>query len=434
MSSRSTHMFNHGGVPFKTALIGSAVAAACLLVLAGFPLTAPLLKAPDAWIEDWRTAHFSPRVPELRDDITVILIDEQSLERYVWFSPVNRVLQATLVRGLEEAGARAIGMDFLYTSPTTAADDRALREAFKAAGTPIVIGAIDERGVPRTADAQSALAWQDQFIASTGRVAGHLYFHGAATTMGRFGIADQVVRKRLGPSPAPPYRDAFPRVLAIEAGIEKLPSPISAPQPIAWQRPPVYSLWPAPMPVLRVMPHAPGASIDDMLGDGWRSFVKGRIVIVGGGFGDRDRHLTPLSTATNDKVEGVRIHAQILGQLIDGRSVAILPQAVEFVLLMGGTLLTWSLARRTLPLPFGRWLTGAPRRFRPDPGGLAELSLTGLTILLSGLAIYAVAGVIMPSATIFSAFVIGLLLGNPPHWLAWLLRRLPFATPPAPRH
>lgn len=427
MPHRPTHAFSNNGVPFKAALIASTAVAVCLTMLAGLPLSAQLLKAPDAWIEDWRTAHFAPRVSQLRDDIAAILIDEQSLDRYVWFSPVNRVLQATLVRGLEKAGARAIGMDFLYTGPTTEADDAVLLEAFKTARIPVVLGAIDKRGVPHAANPEGALAWQDKFIASTGLASGHLYFHGAATTMGRIGIADQVVRESLGSAPVPPQRDSLARQLAVAAGIQQLPPPNAKPEAIAWQRPPTGSLWQTPMPVLRVLPHAPGASIDDMLGAGWREHVKGRIVIVGGGFGDRDRHLTPLSIASNKKTEGVVIHAQILAQLIDGRSVATLPGWAEPVLLAGATLLAWALARRSLPLPAGRWLTGTAYRFRPDPGGLGELTLAGLVILLAGLAIYAVAGLVMPSATIFAAFAFGLMLGNPPHWLAWLLQRLPFA-------
>lgn len=407
------------GVSPRMAIGAAVLASFALLLLANVSFTARLLSAPDARIQDWRTANLAPRATEMRDDIAVVLIDEESLENYIWLSPVNRQLQAELVRGLEEAGARAIGLDFLYTGPTTEADDAALKAALKAAKIPIVIGALDSRHVPRDAGGNDALAWQKAFVKETGRPAGHLYFHGA-TTIARLSIADQVVRQRLGPSPVPPSLDSFPRALAVAADVETLPPPIDEPDLIAWQRPPSGSLSEEPFHVLRVRPHAPGASIEDMLGTGWQSAIKGRIVLIGGGFGDRDRHLTPLSVASNNKAEGVRIHGQILAQLIDQRSVATLPVWLELPLLVGLTLAGWWVAQRTFPLPLGETLTGAPQRFRPDPGGFMELSLAGALILLTGLIAYGLFGLVMPSATIFAAFVVGLLLGNPPHWLGWV--------------
>lgn len=417
------HPPRYPGVSLKTALGGSVVAALLILLLASIPFTARFLSAPDAWIQDWRTANLAARAPALRDDIAVVLIDEESLERYVWLSPVNRQLQTELVRGLEEAGARAIGLDFIYTGPTVEAHDTALKAAVMAAKIPIVLGAVDARFVPRESDVEGALAWQEAFIAETGLPAGHLYFYGA-TTVARLSIADQVVRQQLGPSPRPPNRDAFPRALAVAAGVQNLPPPIDQPELIAWQRPPSSALSREPFPVLRVLPHAPGSTIEEMLGKGWREVVKGRIVLIGGGFGDRDRHLTPLSVTNNDRIEGVRIHGQILAQLIDRRSVATLPMWLELPLLVGLALAGWWTSQRTFPLPAGQWLTGKEQRFRPDPGGFMELTLVGVMILLMGLISYGISGLMLPSATLFAAVVAGLLLGNPPHWLAWVLGKL----------
>ena len=47
----------------------------------------------------------------------------------------------------------------------------------------------------------------------------------------------------------------------------------------------------------------------------------------------------------------------------------------------------------------------------------------GLVVFLAGVLIYAATGFIIPSATMFLAFMTGLLVGNPPRWLGWLLRR-----------
>lgn len=417
------HTPHHPGVAPGTAVAGAVLVAGLILLLANIPLTARFLSAPDAWVQDWRTAHWAPRAKALRDDIAIVTIDEKSLEQYIWLSPVNRRLQAELVRGIEAAGARAIGLDFLYTGPTVAADDEALKAALKSAKIPIVIGALDGRHVPHATDAGGALAWQEAFISEVGRPAGHLYFHGA-TTIARLSIADQVVRERLGPSPHSPKRDAFPHALAIAAGVKNLPPPIDAPELIAWQRPPSAALSSEPFPLLRVLEHSPGSSIDALLGKGWQAEIKGRIVLIGGGFGDRDRHLTPLSVASNDRVEGVRIHGQILAQSIDRRTVPTLAVWLELPLLVGLVMAGWWVARRTFWLPGGRFLTGQLHRFRPDPGGFVELTCAGFIILLIGLAAYALTGLMLPSATVFAATVAGLLLGNPPHWLAWGIEAL----------
>jgi CHASE2 domain-containing sensor protein len=62
------------------------------------------------------------------------------------------------------------------------------------------------------------------------------------------------------------------------------------------------------------------------------NIFRDRIVLVGGDFPDRDQHLTPLSITNSQRYSGVSIHAQILAQLLDRRSIG--PPALPLQLLI----------------------------------------------------------------------------------------------------
>lgn len=397
------------GLPEMT--LPRAVAAAVLIAFAFSLVTRvlhlpDLLRGPDAWFYDLRTSLFSPRVETPRSDIAVILIDDDGLsDGYISRSPIDRGLQATLVKGLAAAGAKAIGLDMIYDRPTAPEADAALIAAFQATkATPVVIGALDERTKGRS---ERAVDFQERFIAESGRTAAHLYFarQGATLTIG-----DQIVRYRLGASPYPPGRKSFAEALAEAAG-HAAPPVGDTPELIAWQRPPETGGYEAPFRVLRVRPHTPGAPIGDILHPGWESVVKDRIVLIGGGFDDIDRHLTPLAAIDRKLLPGVMVHAQILAQLIDGRSVPPTPFLAEIGLLilaaLAGIAAGWWLGWGTGDFPV--WFLG------------------GLAVLLLGALAFADYGVIMPSGATYFAWVTGVGVGQPPRAVEvawrWLVDR-----------
>src|SRR5262249_15514825 len=55
--------------------------------------------------------------------------------------------------------------------------------------------------------------------------------------------------------------------------------------------------------------------------ESWQQAFAGKIVLIGGAFSDRDQHLTPLDIITRTPRHGVDVHAQLLAQLRDGRSM-----------------------------------------------------------------------------------------------------------------
>jgi signal transduction histidine kinase/CHASE2 domain-containing sensor protein len=85
------------------------------------------------------------------DDIVLVVIDEASIARYGRF-PWQRSLTARALDTISSAQPKAIGLDVLYSEPTSAADDAALVDSIKRAGNTVVAAQLteitDESGAP----------------------------------------------------------------------------------------------------------------------------------------------------------------------------------------------------------------------------------------------------------------------------------------------
>jgi adenylate cyclase len=279
-------------------------------------------EGPDAWTYDWRTLLFSKKASEPRKDIAVILIGENSVADYDYVSPVDRGLLARLVRALDDAKVKAIGLDFIFDRKTENGKTRELLDAIKNARTTVAIGAFDKRAGGFTPE---HLRYQEDFIKDAGPKVkvGHVFF---ARDLDKVKIADQVVRYLGEQSTEEPRRKALSAVLADVTGEKAEP----ATRYIAWQLAPTDSDL---FTTFHVPRHTPGASLDKVLPPSWRQALEGKIVLIGGDFVDRDRHLTPLSIWDGGKIPGVFIQAQVLAQRLDGRAVYDVPRYIEFIVL-----------------------------------------------------------------------------------------------------
>ena len=134
-----------------------------------------------------------------------------------------------------------------------------------------------------------------------------------------------------------------------------------------------------------------------MLPQSWRAALKGRIVLVGGDFQDRDRHLTPLSIWDGEKMPGVLVQAQILSQLLDGRAIRSLGWLHEAMLLTIVALAGFAVSRRLCKVTRYDWL----------------LYFVGLgALMLIGIGFFWQASVIVPSTTLFFAWTLGVTGGH----------------------
>jgi hypothetical protein len=371
-----------GAAPRRTWLVIFFGAAwACLVALGLTTLSRAdyLPEGPDEWTYDWRTLFFSPMVDEPRRDIALIVIDEESMAEYDYLSPVDRQLVATLLRALDTAQPSAIGLDFIYDRKSESAKTEALIEAIRGVRAPLVFGAIDLR-VRGFRDEN--LTYQEEFIARTGRDAGHVFF---ARQQEKLKIGDQVVRFMGERSPTPPNRKSFAQLLAEKVG--GIGAEPASPY-ISWlQPPPGDDLF----PLFRVPRHRPGAPAGAILPESWRPALKDRIVLIGGDFIDRDKHLTPLSISDGAKMPGVMVQAQILAQLLDGRSVYTVGWLEELMLLAAVAFVGFLFSRQWQIRRYDLLLYIA---------GLGALILLGI-VLFSGF------GIIAPSTTLFFAWTLG---------------------------
>ena len=113
----------------------------------------PFFRVIENWVQDFRVAGFTPPRPQ-SDQIVVVTINEGTLELFPFRSPVNRAFLARLIKKLEAADIKAVGVDVLFDTPTIPEQDQMLKSVFDTAKIPIVVsygntfstfGAVNEK-------------------------------------------------------------------------------------------------------------------------------------------------------------------------------------------------------------------------------------------------------------------------------------------------
>jgi adenylate cyclase len=373
------------------ALIAAAAIAGALITLSRHQLM--VLAAPDRMTYDWRTALFSHTEPQTRKDVGLVLIGDRSLARYPYQLPMDRGLLAQIVRTLDAAGAKAIGFDIIFDRPTD--KDDILIDAIKTSKTPVVLGAIDSR---LTGIEPENLAFQREFFEKIGNPrVGHVYFHQQHRGIN---LPDLVIRDLPPLSDDPPQpdddpndiRQSFAEALVLASGREVR----HVGQRIAWLESRSDNGSEA-FNVIEIPPHRPqDLTSDVILPPEFGNPVKDKIIIVGGNFEDRDRHLTPMSIVDGVRSPGALIHAQIVAQLIDGRSLSGLTNSQEF-----------SVAFLLALIGFfgGRWFRF--KDYEVFVYGAGVLALVGVGIWL-----FKSESIILPSDTTFYSLIAGIAVGH----------------------
>ena len=120
---------------FRRPLVLSAFfAVLSTLLLADLaPRYAPGLLRFEHYMGDVRTAFLSDQLPSQHPHVAIVAITDDTLAGYKTLLPVDRHLLARLVDALDAAGAKVIGLDFLFAVP--APDDNELLH-------PVSVGAL----------------------------------------------------------------------------------------------------------------------------------------------------------------------------------------------------------------------------------------------------------------------------------------------------
>jgi len=285
--------------------------AATALALAAVRVVPPL-HAAQALFDDWRIARHAPTPPQ-RGDIAVVALDEATLDDLACRSPIDRRFLAGLIERLDETGVVAIGLDVLVDAPTLPDADAALHRAIRDASAPVV-------GI--TALAGTILGDQDRIFLED-------FLDGVPAGYANLAqdVLDGTVRRH-----RPRAEDgvwSFPAVLTRAVG----GTPPETPFTVDWLRGPEPGVPPVP-----VYP----ATAAGMLPDAW---LAGRVVLIGVVADDIDRHRTPLDRFSRP-TPGVMIQAQVLAQMLDGRSAPVPPPWVPALLTLGAAAAGIGLGRR----------------------------------------------------------------------------------------
>jgi class 3 adenylate cyclase/CHASE2 domain-containing sensor protein len=229
-------------------------------------------------------------------DIVVIGIDEETISRFPYRSPVDRAFLADLLQYLDGLGLRAIGLDVLFDQPTETDKDERLRATLSALRTPLAVSHVDTASIVN----EQGLQYLNAFVPEGLRGAANL-----ATDP-----LDGAVRWIFPGELHAGMPKGFARRLAELVGVN---SPAS-PQPIAWR--------PRPQPDTLPFPVYPAHLVNDLPAE----WLKDRIVLVGAILTMTDRHRTPLAivdAGDDGMMPGILIQAHSLSQLLERRKAAV---------------------------------------------------------------------------------------------------------------
>jgi class 3 adenylate cyclase/CHASE2 domain-containing sensor protein len=257
----------------------------------------PFLASLETWLSDFRIATLLPAEPQ-QPDIVFVAINEDTVSRFPYRSPVDRDFLANLLLTLEQKGVRAIFFDLLLDSPTEPQKDKRLQQVMANLHVPLVVshGGGAEGLTPKQ------VAFLDSFVPSPLRGAANLEkdpYDGIVRTI-------FVRRTDRAQEQAQPVAFALLEKLGIKAIAEQG-------TPIAWRGRPDSST-----PAFRTF----AAQAVPLLPAAW---FQNKIVVVGADLSDMDRHGTPFrATAdmTQTTMPGPLIHAHVIAQLLEGREPA----------------------------------------------------------------------------------------------------------------
>ena len=281
-----------------------------IVVVTVFGPYLPLIAQTERFLADVRVALLYHAVPT-HPRIAVIEIAEETLAALQRRSPVDRSFLSRLLRTLDKAEVRAIGVDILIDQPTQERDDQELKETLAQMSVPTVFawaGAANESGMIRP--------WQAAYLEK--------FFIGIDNPwVGLGGVSlladpDGTIRRYMiakGDEETPPSM-----VLALSRSTIADRSG-HATFPLAF-----YGLQGAersPFNTLRADQSDPSPG---PLWDFQKRALAGRVVLVGVDLPDTDRHRTPFAVDPlrgGTSTAGLLIHAHALAQLLDGREQRI---------------------------------------------------------------------------------------------------------------
>jgi adenylate cyclase len=282
-------------------------------------------------------------------EVVVIGVTEDTLAAFPYRSPIDRGFLAKLIDQLARDGVRAVGLDVLLDRPTEPAKDSALHAALTRTDIPVVAISV----APDTTMPPQQRAFLTQFLQGVRTGDANL-------VRDRF---DDVVRTHV-PRNLQTGQPSFPTALAEALGVAAPERPF----PIVWHRA-------AGGGDLLNVPTYPANAIA-LLPPGW---LKGKVAVIGSLIPGTDEHRTLASTFGRPSF-GVKIHAQVLSQILEHRAIAA--PAVPIMIIIA------TIGLAGIGVLFGTIWAGFL--------GVAAITLTGVLFVAAALIAYSLSGVMVP--------------------------------------
>ncbi|MDX2257943.1 MAG: CHASE2 domain-containing protein, partial [Hyphomicrobiaceae bacterium] len=254
-------------------LVALALTPALLFVQRSLHASAFLLEEQ---LHDWHQKFTVLRPPDSHPLVALIVVDDELVGRSQGAAEVDRVVLARIVRTVDALGARVLGIDMTFLTPSTAAADEALVNALRQARSATVMGFADERS---RVDGQEA-EFQSTLLARVARPVGFTHIR-----VDR----DGVVRFWASPADNASVPLSFPAQLMRAVGTERREPPYPR---IDWLGNTLDGG--APFAVI------PASHLREALGQDVRRLsaaVKDRIVLIGLSTKETRRIRTPLTGA-----------------------------------------------------------------------------------------------------------------------------------------
>jgi len=283
--------------------------ATAVFVLIAFALaltswSLPLLGAAERALYDLRVVTTAPNVDQDPRVVMVVYKDE-TLANTGRRSPLDRTLLARALTNLDALGPKAIGIDILIDQPEP--EDQELVTALRNMKTPTHMGFASNKNNPG-----DVLLFQDAFERDFAR-----RFSGGNSSSALVRVemdVDGVVRHwpahpqgeppllSVSMAPHPPGFEGYKGALRFRMA-KFVDHPLYAELPIDLFR-------------------------DPAMAGLMKSAIAGRYVLVGADISDVDRVPNPATFLTGDKPPGLKVHADLLSQLLDQQVEKPIPTAV----------------------------------------------------------------------------------------------------------
>ncbi len=288
-------------------LIAMVAVLVLALLVARFSWETLFARDAESILYDLRAAAAAPRV-ELDPRIVLIVYDDDTLILTGKRSPLDRAVLAKALARIDTLGAKSIGIDVLIDQPQP--EDPVLVAAFKAMKTPtwLAYASNATNGDKITFEQQQFL---ENFI--TGLKPGNV----RPASIRLAADSDNVLRSWPEPKSGLP-----PLLPHATSGAPASQAHLDA--SVGWRRPAAddRELF-ATIPIqtladdtLFAVPEAAAL---------FRAQIAGKHVLIGGHIQDIDLFSTPLGRVTGKQMWGLDAFAQMLAQLLDGRSYAPVP-------------------------------------------------------------------------------------------------------------